>query len=160
MILLTQRKSLFLSLSKHHNQGFTLPETLLVIMVWMVLVLILSPLHHTTMESIESKQFFNQFESDLLLAQQLTMQKHDGYHILFRKSKNDYILYDRSVKQTVFVRTLPKDWSYQMNTMTSTIRFKRSGTIRHPGTMRFYTPEETYKVTFPFGTSRVKIDEL
>ncbi|WP_158290422.1 competence type IV pilus minor pilin ComGD [Halobacillus salinus] len=160
MIHQTLRKLRLPNQYQFNNKGFTLPEVLVILTVWATLILIFSPLQHRMMDSLKTKQFFSQMESDLLLTQQLTMQKHEGYYLMFRKSKNDYILYDPVNKESLLQRTLPKDWRYQMNTMSSTIRFRRDGTIRQPGSMRFYAGNETYKVTFPFGTSRMRLDEL
>ncbi|MBA2173610.1 competence protein ComG [Halobacillus locisalis] len=121
-------------------------------------MLIISPIQHNIISSIKAEHFLEQFQSDLLLTQQLTMQDHGSYYLLFQKQTNDYTLYDGESNQTMFHRPLPKDWSYQMNTTRSPIRFNRNGTIRHPGTMRFYSPDRSYKVTFPFGISRATIE--
>lgn len=154
-----QKGKSFLGLQPLHNKsGFTLTEVLLVLVSWSIFILIISPIHNKVLSSIKDDQFLEQFESDLLLTQQLTMQDHGSYYLLFQKQSNDYTLYDGELNQTLFRRPLPKDWSYQMNTTRSPIRFNRNGTIRHPGTMRFYSPNRSYKVTFPFGISRATIE--
>ncbi|MCA0970097.1 competence protein ComG [Halobacillus litoralis] len=124
----------------------------------MITILVI-PLHYQTIEKVKAKQFFGQFESDLLLTQQLTIEKHAFFQIMFRRETNDYILYDGLQKKTVFKRTLPDKWQYQFITTKPSIRFNRDGTIRQPGTIRFENGELAYRVTFPFGTVRMILHE-
>ncbi|RWZ60088.1 prepilin-type N-terminal cleavage/methylation domain-containing protein [Halobacillus fulvus] len=141
------------------KNGFTLSEVLIVLSAWLLLLLILTPLHHSTYTALEDSYFLKQFESDVLLTQHYTMNDHPQYQLLFFKAANEYVLYNAKNQEAVFRRPLPSHWRYQMDTMQSKIQFNANGTIRNPGTMRWITPEATYRVVFPFGTSRFTIEK-
>ncbi|MCA0982763.1 type II secretion system GspH family protein [Halobacillus yeomjeoni] len=141
------------------EDGFTMVELLIVLTVWSVLMACLIPIHHRTFDTIQTESVLKQLEDDVLLIQQLTMQNHLYHQIMFQPSKNQYILYDTKNKNAVSIRKLPKNWRMEMLTLDATIRFNSRGMITNPGTMRIFSPNHTYKVTFPFGISRLNIEK-
>lgn len=142
-----------------YRNGFTLSEVLIVVSAWSILIVCLTPLHLRTFLSLEASTFLDQLEEDVLLAQQLTVQDHPYYWLSFRQSSNDYVLYDTKDKETIYIREFPDAWRFEMMTLENPVRFNARGIIVKPGTMKVYSPFSTYKVTFPFGTSRLYIEK-
>ncbi|MFG6148533.1 competence type IV pilus minor pilin ComGD [Halobacillus sp. B23F22_1] len=141
------------------QKGYTLVEVTLVLTAFTVLLLIFAPLQQRTVNKIENDHYLKQFEEDMLLAQQLTMSDHPNYWIMVRPLQNDYYLYDYQNKKTIYHRVFPHDWEVRLQSLTSPIRFNSTGTMQSPGTMAIKTHYTNYKITFPFGKSRVRIDE-
>ncbi|GGF08087.1 hypothetical protein GCM10010954_03180 [Halobacillus andaensis] len=142
-----------------HQKGYTLIEVILVLTAFTLLLLLFTPLQQRTVSKLETEHYLEQFEEDMLLAQQLTMADHPNYWIMVRPVQNDYYLYDYQNKETVYHRKFPHDWEVSLQSLTSPIRFNSSGTMQSPGTMTLKTGYTNYKITFPFGKSRVRIDE-
>ncbi|ELK46231.1 competence type IV pilus minor pilin ComGD [Halobacillus sp. ACCC02827] len=141
------------------QSGYTFTETVLVLLSWSILLLCIAPLHHHTLHHVQEKLFLQQFQEDVLLSQQLTQYKHPYFTLYFYETNNQYALYDSKEKRMVFQRTLPADWRINMLTLKPQVKFNQRGIIQSPGTMKFTSRDTSYKVTFPFGTSRVRIDE-
>ncbi|UOR12322.1 competence type IV pilus minor pilin ComGD [Halobacillus amylolyticus] len=139
--------------------GYTFTEVIIVLVAFSVLLMMAAPLHSEVVTSVKITHYIEQLENDLLLAQQLSMQHESHYWVMIRPENNDYYLYDYSSRKTVFHRKFPETWSIHLSTLQSPIRFNNSGTIQNPGTMILKTTESSYKITFPFGKSRVTIHE-
>ncbi|MGP4067743.1 competence type IV pilus minor pilin ComGD [Halobacillus sp. B29] len=152
-------KSLLLDGSES-SKAFTISEVLIVLIFWSILLLSIVPLHHRTFQHIQSSHFMSQLKDDVLLTQQLTMQDHIYYMLLFRPNTNEYILYDQKNKTTIFQRSFPDNWRMQLLTLEATVRFNENGVVTKPGTMKIHTPHSIFKIVFPFGASRLAIEEL
>ncbi|WP_179134036.1 competence type IV pilus minor pilin ComGD [Halobacillus massiliensis] len=142
-----------------NNKGYTLSEVILVLTIFSIFLLLTAPLPAKLHSKTEADLYLEQLKSDLLLAQQLTMQDHPRYWIMIRPSSNEYYLYDGQARKSVFIRTFPPDWTIQLQSLSVPIRFNTAGTLERPGTMFISTSSNRYKITFPFGKSRVRIDE-
>ncbi|MCA1009668.1 competence type IV pilus minor pilin ComGD [Halobacillus halophilus] len=142
------------------SKGYTISEVLIVLIFWSILLISIVPLHHRTFQHIQSSHFISQLKDDVLLTQHLTMQDHIYYMLLFRPNTNEYILYDQKNKTTIFKRSFPDSWSMQLLTLESTLRFNENGVVTKPGTMKIHTPYSIFKIVFPFGASRLTIEEL
>lgn len=144
---------------KESPQGFTFPEVVIVMMAWSVLSLTIISINHRTLDTIQSTDIIGQLHDDVLLTQQLTMQEHPYYQIMFRQSQNHYLVYDYKNKKMLCKRILPDNWRIEMLTLPATVRFNSKGLITKPGTMKIHSPSHAYKITFPFGASRITIEK-
>ncbi|MYL19761.1 competence protein ComG [Halobacillus litoralis] len=142
------------------NKGFTLSETLLVLLAWSVLILCLTPIHQSTYESVMETHVIEQFKEDVFLIQHLSMNNHAYHSLRFNADQGYYSIYDSLHRKTIVKTTLPEGWKIEMLTLPHVVYFNQQGTIRKAGTMRLSTLDVTYKITFPFGTSRMRIEEL
>ncbi len=156
-LLITLRMVKLTVLNK--QSGYTLTEVLLVLTVFSISLILVIPLQNNVVRKIETQQYMEQFQEDILLAQQLTMTDHPNYWIMIRPAHRDYYLYDYKNKLTIYHRKFPDQWKINLQSLTSPIRFNAAGTLRNPGTMTIVSPYATYKITFPFGKSRVSIIE-
>ncbi|QAS54205.1 competence type IV pilus minor pilin ComGD [Halobacillus litoralis] len=143
----------------NNYKGYTFTEMIIVLLCWSVLLSSIMPLHHRTSQQVQASLFIQQFQEDVLLIQQLTMQKHAYHMLLFEEETNEYKLYDAKNKENIFIRKLPDQWRIKMLTLKTVIQFNQRGMINQAGTMRIETPRTIYRITFPFGTSRVRIEK-
>ncbi|WP_173916158.1 competence protein ComG [Halobacillus sp. Marseille-Q1614] len=142
-----------------NDRGYTLSEVVLVLTMITTLLLLAAPTPVKIYKNTQTSLHLNQLKSDLLLAQQLTMQDHPNYWIMIRPASQDYYLYDYKKKEALFTRSFPSDWTIELQSLSMPLRFNSSGTLERPGTMKIVTSSTSYKITFPFGKSRVRIDE-
>lgn len=101
-----------------------------------------------------------QFKEDVFLIQHLSMNNHAYHSLRFNADQGYYSIYDSLHRKTIVKTTLPEGWKIEMLTLPHVVYFNQQGTIRKAGTMRLSTRDVTYKITFPFGTSRMRIEEL
>ncbi|WP_245804848.1 prepilin-type N-terminal cleavage/methylation domain-containing protein [Halobacillus hunanensis] len=144
---------------KRCQSGFTLAEVMIVLVAFSAILAAVVPLQHRVVTTIKVAHYLELLENDLLLAQQLTMQDHPHYWVMIRPEQREYYLYDYANRKVVLHRKFPREWSIRLSTLEVPIQFNTSGTIQKPGTMTLSTPKADYKLTFPFGKSRVTIHE-
>lgn len=140
------------------NKGYTISEMIIVLLCWSVLLACILPIHHRTYQNIESSKIVQQLKEDVLLTQSLTMNDHIYYYLLFNQNSKEYVLYDMKNRRNVFKRKLPKEWGINMLTLNPTVRFNQKGMIHRGGSMQLIAPNKTFKIVFPFGASRVRIE--
>ncbi|WP_226582995.1 competence type IV pilus minor pilin ComGD [Halobacillus litoralis] len=140
--------------------GYTLTETVIVLLCWAVMIGCFIPIQHSTYQNTQSSYFLRQFREDILTTQHLSMNDHVFYSLRFHQDSNQYLLYDAANRQTVFTRKLPDLWRIQMLTLDPIVKFNQNGVITKPGSMMIITPAKTYKIIFPFGVSRIRIEEV
>ncbi|MFD2925960.1 prepilin-type N-terminal cleavage/methylation domain-containing protein [Halobacillus naozhouensis] len=139
--------------------GYTLSEVMIVLVAFSAILAVVVPFHHQVVATVKVTHYLEQIENDLLLAQQLTMQHHPHYWVMIRPDQRDYYLYDYANRKILLHRKFPKEWAIRLPTLEIPIQFNASGSIQNPGTMVLLTPKANYKLTFPFGKSRVTIHE-
>ncbi|WP_181350097.1 competence type IV pilus minor pilin ComGD [Thalassobacillus sp. CUG 92003] len=139
--------------------GYTLSETMVVMLIWSVMLSLSIPFHQSLLTKLETEQFLKQFQQDVLLAQRLTTTENRPYLLHLRPKQSVYLLYDPSTMKTVYRRSIPEDWAVDLLTLKSPIEFNFAGQIRNPGTFTITTPKSTYQIVFPFGKGRCVIHE-
>ncbi|WP_051254690.1 MULTISPECIES: hypothetical protein [Halobacillus] len=125
-----------------------------------MLILCLTPVHRSTYEQVKAAQVLEQFKEDVYLIQHLSMNDHAYHSLRFNTSRRYYYIYDSLHRETITKTTLPEGWTIEMLTLPYNVYFNQQGVIRKAGTMRISSPDATYKITFPFGTSRMRIEKL
>ncbi|WP_147299264.1 competence type IV pilus minor pilin ComGD [Halobacillus trueperi] len=144
---------------KAHN-GYTFTEMVIVLLCWSILLSCFIPLQYRTYQNLEATLTLQQLKEDLLLTQHLSMNEHAYYTVNFDQESGGYFLYDTKERKTIFHRKLPEKWGMRLTTLQPTVRFNQKGIIQRAGTMYLYAPHKTYKVVFPFGSSRLRIEEI
>ncbi|WP_237417007.1 competence type IV pilus minor pilin ComGD [Halobacillus litoralis] len=144
---------------QEHN-GYTFTEMIIVLLCWSILLSCFIPLQYRTYQELEAKHTLQQLKEDLLLIQHLSMNEHVYYTLNFDQESGGYILYDTKERKPIFHRKLPEKWVMRLTTLHPTVRFNQKGIIQRAGTMYLYAPKKTYKVVFPFGSSRLRIEEI
>ncbi|HLR01331.1 MAG TPA: competence type IV pilus minor pilin ComGD [Virgibacillus sp.] len=136
--------------------GFTLIEMLIALSVIAILLLLYVPIQHSTILNLEEKKFFEQLDYDLQLLQNKSLGstktwalqfENNGYHILTLKEK------------PLIKRELPENWRINYR-VSKTIHYSSTGTFKDPGTISIHTTKNNYRLVFPFGKSRYRLEEL
>ncbi|WP_028783199.1 competence type IV pilus minor pilin ComGD [Thalassobacillus devorans] len=143
-----------------NRNGYTLLETMIVLLTLSVFLIIAVPIHHQTQAHISFTNFYKQFEDDVLLTQQLAMNNQSFYDLIIRPEQKKYFLMDAVKEQKIIERNIPHALTVELQTLQIPIRFSSDGTIYSPGSFRIKTPDKTYKVVFPFGKSRCYMYEI
>ncbi|WLR46281.1 competence type IV pilus minor pilin ComGD [Halobacillus litoralis] len=142
------------------RNGYTFTEMVIVLLCWSILLSCFIPLQYRTFQELEANLILQQLKEDLLLTQHLSMNEHVYYTLNFDEEAGGYVLYDTKERKTIFTRKLPEKWVMLLTTLQPTVRFNQKGIIQRAGTMYLYAPNKTYKIVFPFGSSRLRIEEI
>ncbi|MFG6114353.1 competence type IV pilus minor pilin ComGD [Halobacillus sp. MO56] len=142
------------------KNGYTLLETMIVLLTLSILLAISVPLHHQIQDHTAFSNFYRQFEDDVLLTQQLSMNNQSFYDLMIIPSQKKYYLMDAKKEQKIIERDIPQALIIDLQTLLVPIRFSSDGTIFNPGSFRVKTPNKTYKIVFPFGKSRCYMYEI
>ncbi|WP_411953438.1 competence type IV pilus minor pilin ComGD [Alkalibacillus sp. S2W] len=136
------------------QKGFTLVETLIVLSI----VLTVSLMSWTTIQSIQQKQLethiFDTFEQDIFYLQQYSTFHQKDLRLLFYPDEQRYIIYNNPFDPPIISREFNKNISFRLSSIGSQIRFKPSGTIVNPGSLFVTIDSQEYRITFPFGKAR------
>ncbi|WP_051744271.1 competence type IV pilus minor pilin ComGD [Halobacillus karajensis] len=143
----------------YSQKAYTFSEMIIALMCWSILLLFFIPMQYRTYENFQASRTLQQLKEDVLLVQHLTMNDHIYYSLNFYQQKGTYELYDTKKRKTIFTRKLPEKWGMKLTTLPSSVRFNQKGMIRKAGTMHLMAPKKTYKIVFPFGSSRLRVEE-
>src|SRR5699024_11630333 len=107
-------------LKAHKQNGFTLLEILIVLGVWSLLILLSAPLHISSIEKQQEKQFQKTFESDVMYVQNFSVDvpdrsivlqfREDGYSGLNRVS--DEVIRRKTAAGSIIDFRTHKDLTY------------------------------------------------
>lgn len=142
------------------KNGYTLLETMIVLLTLSVFLAIAVPIHRQTQDHTAFTNFYRQFEDDVLLTQQLSMNNQSFYDLMIMPAQKKYFLMDTKKEQKIIERDIPQGLMIDIQTLQLPIRFSSDGTIFNPGSFRIKTPNNTYKIVFPFGKSRCYMYEI
>jgi competence protein ComGD len=142
-----------------NNSGFTLIEMITVLSITVTLIFfgITFPLH--VINQHKTEQFFEHFQSDLLLMQQETMLTGENIRMTILTDSSVYEIRKGGTGQLMIRRAIPSSWEINFRTLSQPITFMRNGNIKNPGTFSIATDTNTYVITFPFGKARAHIIE-
>ncbi|MYL41782.1 prepilin-type N-terminal cleavage/methylation domain-containing protein [Virgibacillus massiliensis] len=136
------------------RNGFSLIEMLVVLSIVMVLLGISVPPALSILEELESQYVLQTFETDVMKIQHMSAIHQSRIRIFLYEDKYA-ILHNSAIKIT---RLLPTGWKID-STISRNIEFERNGNIKQPRTFYIQAPNKTYKVVFPFGKGRFRIEE-
>lgn len=143
-----------------NQKGFTLLESLLVLFIvsTMSLVLItnIAPIYHKKV--IET--FLNQFEKDMLYAQQYALVNEELVFVLFKSEQNLYKIESNEQEVDLLTRNYHPKIKIEGATLTNKITYISNGSIQKSGTMFISYKDSTYKVIFYLGKGRFNIEKL
>jgi len=137
-----------------HEVGFTLVEMLFVLAIVSILLLLSLPLHTNSIEKVETDQFLELLEVDMLTNQNLRTTTRDNIRIRFY---DDYYALIHGAN-TVVTRRFPPNT--KINTYGKDIfSFNKNGTFIDPRTVNITLNKQEYNLVFPLGKGRFYISE-
>lgn len=140
----------------YKENGFTLLEMLIVLVIWSVLILFIVPINFDTLEKQQEKEFFKTLEFDVLYAQNLSTSTTDYVRINVRE--DSYIIRAGNIKNEMIKRDIPEGWIIDYKRLPL-ISFDHNGRMKTPGNFLIKTKHSTYKIIFPFGKGRFYVVE-
>lgn len=141
------------------NNGFTLMEILFVLGICSLFLFIMVPIHFSNLEEQEVKQFLKTFQSDVMLAQNMSYASTDRINITFDQSTHSYVGQVAAKDNRLFKRSYPSKWRIRSNFSREGIVFHNNGTIEQGGKITVRTNSDTYKIIFPFGKGRSYVEK-
>lgn len=143
-----------------NKNGFTLVESLFVLSLVSVMSLVLItnivPIYHQKV--IES--FLDQFEKDMLLAQQYAIVHEEPVYILFNGDQLQYSLEMNELATPLLRRSYHPGILLEGGTLTNRVTYISNGSIQKSGAMYITYNNRTFKVIFYLGKGRIRIEEL
>ncbi|WP_217586699.1 competence type IV pilus minor pilin ComGD [Lentibacillus saliphilus] len=137
------------------QRGFTLLEMLIVLAIFSIILLLIPPIHIERLHIQQEEQFFSVLQSDLLYTQVLASTHPEHLvRLTFIASDQKYILVMGS--NIILERSLPGDWIDHNHEIV----FAKSGVVKQPASFVLTTPSNSYKIVFPFGKGRARIEKL
>lgn len=138
------------------GNGFTLLELLIVLSIWSVLLLIITPIIHTRIMTQQDEPFLDTLEFDFLYMQRLSTLTKD--YVSFRVRTDHYVITQGSGAKVILRRELPSGWKINMKSLTA-ISFDENGRVRQPYTITLTTNQSIYNIIFPLGKGRCYVVE-
>lgn len=134
------------------QDGFTLVELLVVLMITLSLAFFILPKLSDTLRSQEQRNFFQLFASDNLLVQSYNLYSdHQGKILLYPKR------YYVDLEEYGYHRSLPEPLS--LDNPSYRIVYSTTGSVLQPYTYRYRAEGKLYRVIFPFGKGRFYVEE-
>lgn len=142
-----------------NNKGFTLIETLLVL-------LIVAIISSTTFIYLKPQRFFfenqlflSQLQSDFYMAQQYAIAHQQEVTVLIDINQNRYYIRGKFDGVLLIERTFPPSVSIQPSSLPLNFIFLSDGNVNHFGSLFIYIGEKVYKFTILLGKGRFYIVE-
>lgn len=143
------------------RNGFTLIETLIVLMIFSVLSLTATISFKPVEEELIAEQFFDQLQKDILYAQQHAVMIRVPCTLLFDENETGYRIREgrANVTQDLIKRRLPEGMKLITDTLGLKVSFLANGNISASGKIRVVYRQHTYKITFYLGKGRFVVSK-
>ena len=139
--------------------GYTLSETLIVLVIFVLLSGIGLNLYPSFIKGMENKLFLSQLKEDIFYAQQYAIS-HESLIYLHMDNTNRIYTVTSYKEGVVLERSIPKDIQFLSGTLGLTFHFNQYGNASKAGTMMIDTTREKYKLVLNIGKGRFRIEKL
>lgn len=140
------------------EQGFTLPEVLVVMAVISLLAGISAGMFHPVISGTEKRLFKSQFAADMYFAQAYALNRKEVVAVHFVPSQNSYRVRANREKKVLINRELPGTIKMLSANMT-VLHYNPDGNTGHFGTVRFQQGDRKITATFYIGKGRFIVEE-
>ncbi|WP_164462205.1 competence type IV pilus minor pilin ComGD [Bacillus sp. FJAT-42376] len=149
---------------KHRNKknGFTLIEALLVLSIFTVLSLTALLHFQPVQEELLAEHFFEQFQKDILFAQQHAVMTRIPCTLIFNQDETGYRIRHGRAAETkdLLSRKLPEGMKIVMESLGLKVTFLTNGNISDSGTVGIMYRKQAYRVTFYLGKGRFVVKKV
>jgi competence protein ComGD len=142
------------------DRGFTLIEMLLVLSAITVLMAVSLPSLSNLARQKTETYIITQLRDDLLYAQQYAMTHKTPVAVTFSESRPEYRMVETKTGKTIFTRTLPNPWKFQLTTLTLPLLFLENGNVNKAGALLLKRKESAYKIIFLLGKGRFYVQKM
>lgn len=150
---------------KTNEAGFTLIESVLILMVTAVLILIPTLSIHKMIESVQVDLFFRELSSNITLMQNHSILNDENTTVEFYPAVNGHYINFRVRLNPTHPLNKEMDFDddlYQLvGQRYSQFSFARqTGNISHSDTRKFQTPKGLYELTYWLGSGRFAFNKI
>ncbi|MED4530699.1 competence type IV pilus minor pilin ComGD [Metabacillus fastidiosus] len=142
------------------NRGFTLLESLLVLMIVSIMSLVtiinIAPVYERKI----LHTFFEQFEKDVLYAQQHAITYQVSVYIVFPQDEHVYKIQLTESGNGTITRNIDENLTFQFHNIPPFLVYTPSGAIVKSGTMFIHYKNKKYRIVFYLGRGRFNVEEL
>ncbi|WMX58397.1 competence type IV pilus minor pilin ComGD [Peribacillus sp. R9-11] len=138
--------------------GYTLSETLIVLVIFVLLSGIGLNLYPSFIKGMENKIFISQLKEDIFYAQQYAIS-HESLIYLHMDNTNRIYTVTSYKEGVVLERSIPKDIQFLSGTLGLTFHFNQYGNASKAGTMMIDTTKGKYKLILNIGKGRFRIEK-
>ncbi|MCO0598935.1 prepilin-type N-terminal cleavage/methylation domain-containing protein [Peribacillus butanolivorans] len=138
--------------------GYTLSETLIVLVIFVLLSGIGLNLYPSFIKGMENKIFISQLKEDIFYAQQYAIS-HESLIYLHMDNPNRIYTVTSYKEGVVLERSIPKDIQFLSGTLGLTFHFNQYGNASKAGTMMIDTAKGKYKLVLNIGKGRFRIEK-
>ncbi|MDP1419354.1 competence type IV pilus minor pilin ComGD [Peribacillus simplex] len=144
---------------RHCNGGYTLSETLIVLVIFVLLISIGLNLYPSFTKGMENRLFLSQFHEDLFYAQQYAISHESLIYLHIDNTKKIYTV--SSYKEGIVLeRSIPEDIQFLSGTLGFSFHFNQYGNASKAGTIMIDTPKGKYKLVLNIGKGRFRVEKL
>ncbi|MGE7905503.1 competence type IV pilus minor pilin ComGD [Peribacillus sp. NPDC094092] len=144
---------------RHSNGGYTLSETLIVLVMFVLLFSFAPNLYPSFTKGMENRLFLSQFHEDLFYAQQYAISHESLIYLHIDTTKKVYTV--SSYKEGIVLkRSIPEDIQFSSGTLGFSFHFNQYGNASKAGTMMIDTSKGKYKLILNIGKGRFRIEKL
>ncbi|MFK2824353.1 competence type IV pilus minor pilin ComGD [Bacillus sp. B190/17] len=148
-----------LAVSIKKEKGFTIIETIIVLMVILVLLSAAVLPFPKLAANFEKEKFLNQLQADLFLAQSYAAAKQEVVEVRFIRANNCYVIRSAALFSDMAIqRELPDTMQYAESSLAN-LSFLPNGNTTSFGTVRFKYRDRLISVVFQIGKGRFYVKE-
>lgn len=136
------------------TNGFTLIEMLFVISIMFIMLGLLLPPLSANVNRIESNHVIDKLASDVMTIQHMHATTNGTVRIQLYRDKYVILKSTKILKQV----SLPEGFWFNQNGKHF-LEFHKNGSIKQPRTFFLYSPTTKYKIIFPFGKGRFRVEK-
>jgi competence protein ComGD len=104
--------------------------------------------------------FLDQFEKDMMHAQQYALINEEPVYVLFIGDQHQYKIDANVLSDPLIIRNYHSGIKIEGGTLTNRVTYNSNGSIQKSGAMHITYKNRNYKVTFYLGKGRIKVEEL
>ncbi|AKS38897.1 competence protein comGD [Anoxybacillus gonensis] len=144
-----------------NERGFTLIEMLIVLfVVTSIMSFTVPPLQHVLAER-QLQYFLEQFQNDMLYAQQYAISRKKTVAIIFSFDTCRYQVKEGGTfGKELFARSFPSPFQFQMATLSPPLYYYPNGNVNKAGTLLVAYGSKKYKIVFQLGKGRLYAQKL
>jgi competence protein ComGD len=80
--------------------------------------------------------------------------------VTFSESRPEYRMTEMKNGKTLFTRTLPNPWKFQLTTLTMPLLFLENGNVNKAGALVLKRKDSAYKIIFLLGKGRFYVQKM
>jgi competence protein ComGD len=143
----------------HHQKGYTLIESLIVLTIFMIVVSITAFSFKPQLNMINEKAFISQLKADLYFAQQYAISNQRELTVNIIADKHLYQIYENRPVPILVERSYSPKIQIISSSLHPYFRYLSTGNMDRFGSFFIQTPDKRYRMTFLIGKGRFYVIE-